>query len=327
MDLLHRPRRRRKNAAIRDLVAETRLSLGDLIQPLFTVESDPQAGPIASLPGVSRKNLEQTLRSVEADLKQGLKTFLLFGLPQKKDESGTLALAEDGITQRTIAALKKNFGDSLVLAVDVCLCPHLIHGHCGFVDESGRVENDSSAEQIAQIGLSYAHAGADIVAPSDMMDGRIGAMRELLDEEELFDTAIMSYAVKYASSYYGPFRDAADSAPAFGDRRTYQMDPRNRLEALSEALLDLEEGADFLMVKPALAYLDVIRELRDAVEVPTVAYNVSGEYAAVKALGEKGLADPIELALENLYAMRRAGAQLIISYHARELAHGKVLAR
>lgn len=327
MDLLHRPRRRRRSAAIRELVAETRLGLGDLIQPLFTVESDSQAGAIASLPGVSRENLDQTLRSIEGDLERGLRNFLLFGVPLNKDEDGSLALQEEGITQRTISAIKKRFGDDLVLSVDVCLCPHLSHGHCGFVAESGEIENDSSARHLARIGLSYARAGADIVAPSDMMDGRIGAMRELLDAEGYADTAILSYAVKYASSYYGPFRDAADSTPAFGDRRTYQMDPRNRREALSEAILDLEEGADLLMVKPALAYLDVIRDLREAVDLPLVAYNVSGEFAAVKALAAQGLAEATSLALENLYAMRRAGADTIISYHARELAEEKALPR
>lgn len=320
MELLDRPRRRRRTPALRDLVAETRLSRRDLIQPLFTVESTSQAGAIDSLPGIARETLDDTLRTVEADLERGLNAFLLFGVPSQKDETGDLAVREDGITQRTIAAVKQRFGDALVLSVDVCLCPHLSHGHCGFVEPDGRVSNDDSARRLAEIAVSYARAGADIVAPSDMMDGRIGIMRALLDSDGFEDTALLSYAVKYASSYYGPFRDAADSAPAFGDRRTYQMDPRNGREALTETLLDLSEGADLVMVKPALAYLDVIRRVRDAVDVPLVAYNVSGEYAAVKLLAERGLADATELALENLHAMRRAGADLVITYHARELA-------
>lgn len=325
LPLVHRPRRLRRTAALRELVAETRLSRRELIQPLFTVETEAMSGPVGSLPGIARETLDQTLRTVEEDLERGIHSFLLFGVPEKKDRDGASASQPEGITQRTLAALKGRFGDSLVLMVDVCLCPHLEHGHCGVLDEKGKVLNDSSAEILAKVGLSYAQAGADVVAPSDMMDGRVGAIRSALDEGGFTDTSILAYSAKYASAYYGPFRDAASSAPAFGDRRAYQMDPRNGRESLTEVLLDLDEGADMVMVKPALAYLDVIHRLRQAVEVPVVAYNVSGEFAAVKALAEKGLGRSEDLALENLHAMRRAGADLVITYHARELATAGVI--
>lgn len=320
LPLVHRSRRLRRSAALRDAVAEVRLSRRELIQPLFTVETGAMAGDIESLPGIARQTLDDTLRTIEQDLERGLASFLLFGVPEHKDLDGSNAARADGITQRTLRAVKERFGDAVVLNVDVCLCPHLEHGHCGFVTEKGVIDNDPSALQLARVAVSYAEAGADVVAPSDMMDGRIGAMREALDAGGFQDTAILSYAVKYASAYYGPFREAAGSAPAFGDRRTYQMDPRNVREGVVEALTDIDEGADLVMVKPALAYLDVIRAVREAVDVPVVAYNVSGEFAAVKALAEKGLADATTLALENLHAMKRAGANLIITYHARELA-------
>jgi porphobilinogen synthase len=326
LDLNRRPRRLRRTAALREIAAETRLTRRELIQPLFTVEHPSMAGQIQSLPGIARETVEVTLKTVEADLERGIHSFLLFGLPAGKDLTGDKAQAPDGITQRTIAALKKRFGNSIVLAVDVCLCPHLEHGHCGLLTPSGEVENDTSAMILAQIARSYAAAGADIVAPSDMMDGRIGAMRDVLDESGLENTSILSYSTKYASNYYGPFREAAHSSPAFGDRRAYQMDPRNAREGVLEAQLDVEEGADMVMVKPALAYLDVIYRVRQAVAVPVVAYNVSGEFAAVKALAEKGLAKETDLALENLHAMRRAGADLIITYHARDLARANAVA-
>jgi porphobilinogen synthase len=326
LDLTHRPRRLRRTAAIRDLVAETRLSRKSFIQPLFTVEQASLAGDIKSLPGISRDTLDGTLKVVENDLEKGLHSFLLFGIPAAKDKTGDLAQDPKGITQRTIAAIKKRFGDSVVLAADVCLCEYLEHGHCGVLTDAGEVKNDPSANILARVAASYADAGVDIVAPSDMMDGRIGAMRAELDERGHENTIILSYAAKYASAYYGPFREAADSAPAFGDRRSYQMDARNGREAVAEVLFDLDEGADMVMVKPALAYLDIIRRVRDLVDVPLVAYNVSGEFAAVKALAEKGLADGTALALENLYAIRRAGADLIITYHARELARANVVA-
>jgi len=327
MSLTRRPRRLRRTAVLRDAVAETSLGVRQLIQPLFTCETEAMAGPIASLPGVARETLDRTLATIEADLSHGLRSFLLFGLPAAKDLTGELAARPDGITQRTLTAIKQRFGDDLLLSVDVCLCPHLTHGHCGFVTDRGEVENDRSAAQLALVARTYADAGADIVAPSDMMDGRIGALRQALDGAGHTSTSILSYAVKYASNYYGPFREAAHSAPSFGDRRAYQMDPRNGREALVEVREDLAEGADLVMVKPALAYLDVIARVREAADVPVVAYNVSGEYAAVKALAAAGLADGTMLALENLHAMRRAGADLVISYHARELARAGVLDR
>lgn len=326
LPLTQRPRRLRRSAALRDLVAEARPNRRSLIQPLFTVETEAQAGGIASLPGIARQTLDETLRTVEGDLERGLRSFLLFGIPAHKDETGRLAADPEGITQRTIRALKSRFGDTLVLAVDLCLCPHLTHGHCGLVDGDGHIVNDESAEILAGVGRTYAEAGADLVSPSDMMDGRIGALRRALDGAGLETTGIMSYAVKYASAYYGPFREAANSAPSFGDRRTYQMDPRRGRDAPREALLDVAEGADLVMVKPALAYLDVIRAVREAVDVPVAAYNVSGEFAAVKALAEKGLASEVDLALENLAAMFRAGSDIVITYHARELARAGVLA-
>lgn len=319
LDLIQRPRRLRRTETLRNLVAETRLSRQSFIQPLFTVETPAMAGGIASLPGIDRETLDQTLRTVEADVERGLRTFLLFGLPAQKDTTGANARDPQGITQRTIRAVKERFGSAVVLAVDVCLCPHLEHGHCGFV-EGDEIVNDASAEALADVALTYAQAGADVVAPSDMMDGRIGAIRTALDGAGLVGTAILAYSAKYASSYYGPFREAAHSSPAFGDRRAYQLDPRNAREGVVEALADVDEGADLVMVKPALAYLDVICRVREAVDVPVVAYNVSGEYAAVKALAEKGLANETELALENLHAIRRAGADLVITYHARALA-------
>lgn len=325
LDLTRRPRRLRRTAALRDMVAETRLSRKELIQPLFTVEHASMASEIASLPGIARETLDVTLKTIEADLDRGINSFLLFGLPAEKDLTGDKAQDPKGITQRTLTEIKKRFGDSVVLSVDVCLCPHLEHGHCGVLTSKGEIDNDPSAQLLAQIARAYAEAGADIVAPSDMMDGRIGEMRVVLDEAGLANTAIMSYSTKYASNYYGPFREAAHSSPAFGDRRAYQMDPRNAREGVTEALLDLDEGADFVMVKPALAYLDVLWRVKQVVDVPVVAYNVSGEYAAVKALAEKGLAKEIDLALENLHAMRRAGADQIITYHARDLAKANAI--
>lgn len=325
MSLLHRPRRLRRTAALRHAVAETDLARRHMIQPLFVVEDRAMAGAIPSLPGIARETLDDALRTIEKDLAAGIKGFLLFGVPAKKDLTGDNASRDDGDTQRTIRAIKQRFGSDLWLSVDVCLCPHLEHGHCGLVDTHGTILNDASLPILANVAASYAAAGADVIAPSDMMDGRIDALREAMDERGCDETAIMSYAVKYASHYYGPFREAAHSAPAFGDRRTYQMDFRNGREALREAALDLDEGADFVMVKPALAYLDVLRDVADVSDRPVVAYNVSGEYAAVKLLSKAGLANGTDLALENLYAMRRAGADLIISYHARELALAGVL--
>jgi porphobilinogen synthase len=325
LDLIRRPRRLRRTAALRELSAEVHLTRKALIQPFFTVENASMAGNIESLQGIARETLDTTIKTIEADMERGIRSFLLFGLPAEKDLTGLKAQDSRGIAQRTISTLKKRFGDSIVLSVDVCLCPHLEHGHCGLLTANGEVENDSSVAVLAQVARTYAEAGADIVAPSDMMDGRIGEMRAVLDDAGLSNTAIMAYSAKYASSYYGPFREAAHSSPTFGDRRAYQMDPRNGREGVAEALLDLDEGADMVMVKPALAYLDIIYRVKEQVDVPVVAYNVSGEYAAVKLLAEKGLAKETDLAMENLHAMRRAGADLIITYHARDLARANAI--
>jgi len=314
-----RPRRLRETPRLRELVAETRIHRDQLIMPHFVVEDAAMAGPIAGLPGLSRMTIEDLVKQCESDLKLGIRAVLLFGLPQAKDESGAVAADPVGIVPQAVRMLKAAFGQDLLVITDVCQCAYLSHGHCGFPDATGHIVNDSSAASIARIALAHAQAGADIVAPSDMMDGRIGAIRMLLEDEDLSHVPIMSYAVKFASAYYGPFRDAAGSAPGFGDRRSYQLDPRNGRQGLIEAALDEAEGADILMVKPALAYLDVIAGVRARTDLPVAAYNVSGEYTMVHLLAREGFADPIQLAMEHLHAMSRAGASIFITYHAREL--------
>jgi porphobilinogen synthase len=269
------------------------------------------------MPGIHRETLETLPAAIERDLEAGLNRILLFGIPERKDGKASGATARDSLVARAVAALKKRFGSDVYVATDVCLCAHFDHGHCGVLDGE-EVANDASLPLLAEMALSHAAAGADVVAPSDMMDGRVAAIRTRLDEEGLTDTAILSYAVKYASAYYGPFRDAADSAPARGDRRSYQMDPRNVREAIREVELDEAEGADMVMVKPALAYLDVIARVRDATVLPVAAYNVSLEYTMVKLAARAGLADERALVLENLTAIARAGADVLITYHARE---------
>jgi porphobilinogen synthase len=305
-----RLRRLRRSGPLRDLVRETSLSLDDLVQPLFVA---PDALPNDRLPALARHTVEGTLRECEELLRAGVKAVILFGIPEEKDDEGSGAWKRDGIVQQALRALRPRFPE-LLLLTDVCLCEYTAHGHCGVIN-GGEVDNDASIELIARTAVSHVYAGADVVCPSDMMDGRIAAVRA-----ELPETPIVAYSAKYASSFYGPFREAAGSAPSFGDRRGYQMDPGNVREALRECELDVAEGADMLLVKPALPYLDVIRAVRDRFDLPVGAYNVSGEYAMVKAAAAAGDLDERAAALESLTAIRRAGADVIVTYWAKELA-------
>ena len=318
-DLRHRSRRLRGTPALRGMVRETTLSVSDLIDPLFVI---PGAGrerrPISSLPGVFQLTIEALREEAERIAALGLPAVLLFGLPTSKDTEASGAYADDGIVQQAVRALKADTPDLLVFT-DVCLCEYMSHGHCGIV-EGERILNDPSLDLLARTAVSHAAAGADVVAPSDMMDGRVGAIRRALDTQGFFETPLLSYAAKYASAMYGPFRDAANSAPAFGDRRTYQMDPANRREALKEVEQDIAEGADMVMVKPALAYLDIIRDVRGLTHLPLAAYNVSGEYAMVKAASANGWLDERTTALEILTSIKRAGADIILTYHAKDAA-------
>jgi porphobilinogen synthase len=314
-----RPRRLRMTQRLRDFAAETQVTAARMIMPHFLLPDDRANEPIASLPGIAQLGAESLLGQVEADLGLGIRSVLLFAQPPagSKTPEGRAAADADGTVQRAVARLKRTFGDDLIVITDVCLCAYTDHGHCGLI-EHGRVVNDASLVPIVATAVSHASAGADVVAPSDMMDGRVAAIRDGLDQAGFSDVALLAYSVKYASAYYGPFREAADSAPAEGDRQSYQMDCRNVREALREVALDVQEGADLLMVKPALAYLDVIRAVREASALPLVAYNVSGEYAAVKAAAANGWLDEPAIVRENLIAMRRAGADQIITYHARD---------
>jgi porphobilinogen synthase len=314
--MLIRSRRLRATQALRDLVAETDLRPRHLVQPYF-VQALEGAAPIASLPGIARTGVEATCRQVEADLKMGLKSVLLFGVPESKDPDAHQSHDPEGIVPKAVAELKKRFGQDLVVMTDVCLCAYTDHGHCGLVRD-GAVVNDESVGLLAEMALVHARAGADLVSPSDMMDGRVAAMRVRMDEEGFQNTGILAYAIKHAGAYYGPFREAADSSPKFGDRRTYQMDPRNAREGLRDALLDLEEGADALMVKPALPNLDLVYRLREACHAPIFAYHVSSEFSSVKAADERGWVDGDALMLQHLLAIRRAGADAIVTYAGRE---------
>jgi porphobilinogen synthase len=315
---LYRPRRLRESPLLRRMVRETRLGVENLILPLFAVHGRGVRDPVASMPGVSRLSLDELLKEAKDAASMGIPAILLFGVPQSKDPRGSEAYAEDGIVQQAARAVKETIPDLLVIT-DVCLCQYTSHGHCGLV-EDGRIKNDASVELLARVALSHMESGADIVAPSDMMDGRVGAIRETLDEAGYTETPIMAYSAKYASAFYGPFREAAESAPQFGDRRSYQMDPANVAEALREVGLDVDEGADIVMVKPALPYLDVIARVRQEFGLPLAAYSVSGEYAMIKAAGRLGWLDEERCMLEALTAIRRAGADLIITYFAREAA-------
>ena len=314
-----RMRRLRKTGLLRDLVRETDLSPSHLVHPLFIELGTDSRTPIEAMPGVDRLSIDALVEEAGAVRAAGLGAVILFGIPDVKDPEGTGAYDDEGIVQLAVRALKAAHPD-LVVITDVCLCEYTSHGHCGLLREDGSVENDSSVDLLARTALSHARAGADIVAPSDMMDGRVGAIRAELDAEGFSDTAILAYSAKFASAFYGPFREAADSTPAFGDRRSYQMDPANGREAVREALLDEHEGADMVMVKPALAFGDVIAEVKRATRLPVATYNVSGEYAMVKAAAAAGYLDERAAVLEILTSLRRAGAELIITYHAKDAA-------
>lgn len=318
MMIKNRGRRLRQNHIIRDMVADVHISTNDLVYPLFIEEDLIGKTPINSMKGIFRLGQEELLKEVEECIALGIKAFLLFGIPKHKDCCGTEAYNPNGIIQKSVKLLKENFKDILIIT-DVCMCEYTSHGHCGIL-EGETLVNDKSAELMAKIALSHAQSGADIVAPSDMMDGRVGLIRNILDENGFTDTIIMSYAVKYASSFYGPFRDACDSTPSFGDRKAYQMDFRRGKDYLTESLWDLEEGADILMVKPGLPYLDILSKLREKVHVPLAVYNVSGEYAMVKEAAEKGYINEKGVVLESMYSFKRAGADIIITYWAKDIA-------
>ena len=318
-DLIIRPRRLRATAVLRDLVAEARIDPKMLVQPHFVVPGTGVSEEIGAMPGIAHQSVDRLLETVSADLDLGVRSVLLFGVPEEGEKApdGRAAFAGEPLVSRAVGALKGRFGDDLLVMTDVCLCAYTDHGHCGVV-EAGRIVNDATLPLLGDMALAHARAGADVVAPSDMMDGRVEAIRDALDADGLVDVAIMSYSAKYASAYYGPFREAAHSAPSSGDRRSYQMDARNLREALVEAELDAAEGADILMVKPALAYLDVVRELREVFPHPLAVYNVSGEYSMVKAAAARGWVDERAIVLENWHAFRRAGADILITYHARQ---------
>jgi porphobilinogen synthase len=315
---LYRPRRLRESTLIRRIVRETRLGVENLILPMFAVHGRGVREPIGSMPGVSRLSVDELLKEAKDAASMGIPAVLLFGIPQSKDPRGSEAYAEDGIVQQVARAVKETIPDLLVIT-DVCLCQYTSHGHCGLV-EDGRIKNDASVELLARVALSHVESGADLVAPSDMMDGRVGAIREALDEAGYTETPIMAYSAKYASAFYGPFREAAESAPQFGDRRSYQMDPANAIEALREVGLDVDEGADIVMVKPALPYLDVIARVKQEFGIPLAAYSVSGEFAMIKAAARLGWLDEERVVMESLTAIRRAGADLIITYLAKDAA-------
>ncbi|OGL11192.1 MAG: delta-aminolevulinic acid dehydratase [Candidatus Rokubacteria bacterium RIFCSPLOWO2_02_FULL_72_37] len=313
-----RPRRLREKSLLRKLVRETRLSVDDLIYPMFAVHGRGVREAIPSMPGQARLSVDELVREAKDVAGMGIPGVILFGLPREKDPRGSEAYAEDGIVQQAVRAVKDVVPDLLVIT-DVCLCQYTSHGHCGVV-EGGTVRNDATLELLSRVALSHVEAGADMVAPSDMMDGRVAAMREALDESGYTESPIMAYSAKYASSFYGPFRDAADSTPQFGDRRSYQMDPANGTEAMREIALDLDEGADIVMVKPALPYLDIISRAKSEFGVPLAAYSVSGEYAMIRAAGRLGWLDEERAMLEALTAIRRAGADIVITYFARDAA-------
>jgi porphobilinogen synthase len=315
---IERPRRLRRTETIRRMVRETKLSVDDFILPLFAVPGNKVRTEISSMPGNYHLSVDEIVRECKSAADLGIPAVLLFGLPEKKDPIGSEATDPESAVARAVTAIKKDV-PGLVVITDICLCEYTSHGHCGVI-QGETIMNDATLIRLSEMAVLHAECGADIVAPSDMMDGRVGAIRAALDEKNLEDVAIMSYAAKYASAFYGPFREAAGSAPAFGDRKSYQMDPANAVEALREVRLDLEEGADIIMVKPALAYLDIISRVREMVDVPVAAYNVSGEFAMIKAAAEKGWLDGQSVMLEALTSIKRAGADIILTYFAKEAA-------
>ncbi len=316
--ITHRPRRLRTSAILREMVAETRLSKNMFIYPYFVVPGNGIVHPIDAMPGINHFSVDELLKDVAKGLTVGVNKILLFGVGENKTEDASSSYAEQSVVANAVRALKKEFGETIFVITDICTCAYTTHGHCGIV-ENDYVNNDKTLSVLSKMALSHVKAGADMVAPSDMMDARIAAIRETLDENGYVNTAIMSYSIKFAGAYYGPFREAADSAPSKGDRKSYQMDFRNGREAMKEAELDEHEGADILMVKPALAYLDVISNLRTSTHLPVACYNVSAEYSMVKAAAKNGWIDEQKLTMENMYAFARAGADIIISYHTREI--------
>ncbi|CAG7838796.1 MULTISPECIES: porphobilinogen synthase [Clostridium] len=318
MNIVKRPRRLRTNSVIRDFVRETTLNMNDLIYPLFIVEGENIKKEISSLKGQYQFSIDKLEEEIKELVSLGIKSVILFGIPNIKDEVGCGAYDDNGIIQKAIREIKNKFKD-MYIVTDLCMCEYTSHGHCGILDEDGYVNNDKTLKYLAKIAVSQAKAGADMIAPSDMMDGRIAAIREALDKEGFYNIPIMSYSAKYASAFYGPFRDAADSAPAFGDRKSYQMDPANVNEGIRETQLDIEEGADIVMVKPALPYLDVLRKVKDTFNMPIAAYNVSGEYAMIRNAVDEGLLDESAI-LESLISIKRAGADIIITYFAKDAA-------
>ncbi|MDZ7832904.1 MAG: porphobilinogen synthase [Desulfobacterales bacterium] len=314
----YRARRMRQSAGFRRMIRETALSVDDLILPMFAIGGKDVKNPIPSMPGHYQLSIDHIVKAAGQAYEQGIPAIMLFGIPEKKDELATRAYAKDGIVQKAIKEIKKKLPELMVLT-DVCLCQYTDHGHCGVV-EKGIIDNDATLDLLARTAISHAQAGADMVAPSDMMDGRINAIREGLDDNGLSQVPIMSYAAKYCSAYYGPFRAAAESAPQFGDRRTYQMDPANAQEAIREVTMDVEEGADIIMIKPALPYLDVIYRVREEIDLPVAAYNVSGEYAMIKAAEQMGWLNGTEVMMETLTGIKRAGADMILTYFAMDAA-------
>jgi len=311
------PRRNRASKLIRDIAAETIVDRNKLIMPHFILEGKGLREPITSMPGINRSSIDNALKEIESDYKNGIDKILLFGIPERKDENGSGAYDRNGVVQKALREIKKQFPGLLVIT-DVCLCEYTSHGHCGMVD-GGNILNDPTLELLARTALSHAESGSDMIAPSDMMDGRVLAIRHALDAAGFDDMPILAYSAKYSSAFYGPFREAAGSAPQFGDRSTYQMDCRNAREAEREVLLDVEEGADIVMVKPALSYLDIIRRVREIIDLPLCAYNVSGEYSMVKAMGKLGYGDEERLTREIITSIFRAGADTVISYHTRDI--------
>jgi porphobilinogen synthase len=315
-----RMRRLRATAGLRGLVRETELRAGQLVLPMFVLQDGPADEPIATMPGVERLSISAAVTEAREAAALGIGAVMLFGVPTEKDEHGSGGWDDEGVVQMATRAIKQALPDGPLVITDVCLCEYTTHGHCGVLRDDGAVDNDATVELLARTAISHARAGADLVAPSDMMDGRVGAIRTELDAEGFADTPILAYSAKFASAFYGPFRDAAGSMPAFGDRRSYQLDPANGAQAVREAILDVEEGADMVMVKPALAYGDLIRAVKRATRLPVAAYNVSGEYAMVKAAAAAGYLDERSAVLEILTSLRRAGADTIISYHAKDAA-------